>query len=492
MSETAALYIRVSTDEQAEHGISIPAQRSRLESYCRARGWEIFDFYVDDGFSGKDLDRPAIRHLIEDAGLKKFSTLLVLKLDRLSRRQKDVLHLLEDVFEPLNIGFKSVTEAFDTTTPFGKAALGMMAVFAQLERETIVERVKMAKKEGARQGRFMGGPAPYGYRYDHRSKLLQIDEISAQTVKWIYDQYLKGERGYRHIAEKLEESGVPGPTDMRWNKNFVRKILTSPIYAGFIGHQGNLYPGKHEHIIEPEKWREVQALIRDRGAVRAAATVYTGFLSGIIWCGECGARMRVKNVWQNHPCTDPKKVIRYYVCYSQDGSARHMVRSPGCRCGYKHADGIENAVVNELYRYSFDRELLRRVVDEELAKNTDKNSVSRTINQAVKDLASVEKKLERWYDAFEKGALEPDELMERVKELRERKSYLQNHIPELESRLKEEDARQANAEEVLELFHNFPAIWEEATPGERREIVVNLVKSVQVFGDDRIQVEFNV
>lgn len=204
---------------------------------------------------------------------------------------------------------------------------GMMAVFAQLERETIVERVKLAKKESARQGRFMGGPAPYGYRYDNSSKTLQVNEIPAQTVKWIYEQYLKSGRGYQRIAEKLEESGVPGPTGIRWTKNCVRKILTNPIYAGLVGHKVTLYPGKHEPIIEPEKWHEVQSLIRDRGAARAATAVHTGLLSGIIWCAECGARMRVKN-WQNYPCTDPKKVIRYYVCYKKRSNIDLLIGYP--------------------------------------------------------------------------------------------------------------------------------------------------------------------
>lgn len=489
----AACYIRVSTDEQAEQGISIPAQKSRLLAYCQARGWEVYDFYVDDGYSGKDLDRPAMQRLIGDAAAKKFNTALVLKLDRLSRRQKDVLHLLEDVFEPGNIGFKSVTESFDTTTPFGKAALGMMAVFAQLERETIVERVRMAKKESAKQGRFMGGPAPFGYRYNYGAKKLEIDEIQAQVVRWIYERYLSGKLGYGYIAEELEQKGVPGPTDERWNKTSVRKILTNPVYAGLVSHKDSVYQGKHEAIISPDKWHEVQALIQNRGSIRATAAVHTGLLSGIIWCGECGARMRVKNVWQNYPILNPKKVTKYYVCYSQDKSgSNHMVRDPNCRCGYKHAEEIESEVVRQLYSYSYDKGLLRQAVNETLAAATDKRAFIRGINQARKDFSSIEKKLEKWYEAFEKGALEPDDLVERVKELRERKSFLQNQIIVMENKLKEENERQINAEEMMEIMQNFPRIWENATDDERREIVTNTVKAVKISSDNRVEVEFNL
>ncbi|MCL6612314.1 MAG: recombinase family protein [Peptococcaceae bacterium] len=491
-SVNAAVYIRVSTDEQADHGISIPAQKSRLVAFCQAQGWGIYGFYIDDGYSGKDLERPAITRLIEDAKLKKFNTVLVLKLDRLSRRQKDTLHLLEDIFDQYGIGLKSATEAFDTTTPFGKAALGMMAVFAQLERETIVERVKLAKKESARQGRFLGGPPPFGYRYDPANKKLVKDDLQAQVVRWIYGLYLRGQKGYQHIAGELENKGVPGPTNTRWNKNFVRKILTSPVYAGFIMHEGTLYPGKHEPVIEPDKWREVQSIIRDRGAARAAAANSTGLLSGIIWCGECGARMRVKNTWQNYPRTDPKKVIRYYVCYSQDGSARHMVRSRECKCGYKRAEDIESAVARELFRRSFDPDLLRQVIEETLVKNTGKNPARHELDKLNREINSVRKKIERWYDAFERGALDPEDLAGRIRELRDRKNKLCARCSELEVELKKEESRRANTEEILDLFRNLPLIWEEATPGERRQIVANLVKSVRVYKSNQVQVQFNI
>jgi site-specific DNA recombinase len=227
--------------------------------------------------------------------------------------------------------------------------------------------------------------------------------------------------------------------------------------------------------------------------VRAAAAVHTGLLSGIIWCGECGARMRVKNVWQNYPCLAPKKVIKYYVCYSQDKAGnKQMIRDPNCKCGYKHADEIEKKVIEELYRYSYDTSLLRQAVEETLAANTDKKALIKGINQARKDFAAIEKKLEKWYDAFEKGALEPDELVERVKELRARKSFLQKQILDMENRLKEENERQTNGEELMELLQNFPRIWEKASEDERREIVVNTVKGVKIYSDDRVQVEFNL
>lgn len=491
-SHLVAAYVRVSTDEQAEHGISIPAQKSRLAAYCQAQGWEIYDYYVDDGYSGKDLERPGIRRLIEDVLAGRANTVLVLKLDRLSRRQKDVLYLLEDVFEPNGYGFKSVTESFDTTTPFGKAALGMMAVFAQLERETIVERVRLAKKESARQGRFMGGPPPYGYQYNTAKKLLDVNEIQAETVRWIYDRYLTGTRGYQKIGDDLESRGVPGPTNKRWSKQIIRKILTNPVYTGLVAHKGDLYPGQHAAIISRDKWLEVQSLIQNRGSIQNVAGTSSHLLSGLIWCGECRARMRTKNVWQNYPCVQPKHVVRYYVCYSQDGAARHMVKDPDCRCGYKNAVQVEHQVIRQLYRYSFERDLLTRVVGDVLTTNDNRNFFLRGINQAMKEHIDIGKKMERWYAAYERGVLDLDELMDRVKDLQYRKKYLEDQVAQWEGRLNEDNNRQVNVSEVVAVVENFPAIWEEATPEERRGMVINLVNSVVVHKDGRVNVEFKI
>lgn len=186
---TVAAYCRVSTTEQVDQGLSIPSQQDRIRSFIKSQGAELFDFYIDDGFSGKDLNRPCIQQLIKDSHAKKFDAIYVVRLDRLSRSQRDVMTLLEDVFNRNNIGFKSVTEPFDTTSPFGKAAIGMMSVFAQLEREQIAERIKDAKKEAAKQGRHIGEPALIGYKFVPETKFAQFDELYADIVRQIYKIY---------------------------------------------------------------------------------------------------------------------------------------------------------------------------------------------------------------------------------------------------------------------------------------------------------------
>ena len=164
MKKRAGLYIRVSTQEQAQEGFSIPAQKEKLTNYCKAKGWLIYDTYVDSGCSAADLDRPGLQKLISD--ISNLDVVLVYCLDRLSRSQKDTLYLIEEIFLPNNVDFVSINESFDTGTSFGRAMVGILSVFAQLEREQFLERSRMGKRERAKEGLWGGGGGlPTGYTY---------------------------------------------------------------------------------------------------------------------------------------------------------------------------------------------------------------------------------------------------------------------------------------------------------------------------------------
>src|SRR5699024_7512767 len=135
-------YVRVSTHDQAEEGYSIDEQIDKLKKYCEIMGWIVYDTYIDPGYSGSNIDRPGLKKLIRSAKQKNIDTVLSYKLDRLSRSQKDTLYLIEDVFIKHGVDFVSLNENFDTSTPFGKAMIGILSVFAQLEREQITERMQ--------------------------------------------------------------------------------------------------------------------------------------------------------------------------------------------------------------------------------------------------------------------------------------------------------------------------------------------------------------
>lgn len=148
----AALYIRVSTDAQYEEGYSVEAQKLKLEQYCALHDIVNYEFYIDGGWSGSNIDRPEMKRMIEEIIARKIGAVIVYKLDRLSRSQKDTIILLEEVFNPNDCNFISLNENFDTTTPYGKAMIGILSVFAQLERENIKERTRMGMQERVKSG----------------------------------------------------------------------------------------------------------------------------------------------------------------------------------------------------------------------------------------------------------------------------------------------------------------------------------------------------
>lgn len=483
-----AAYIRVSTDEQAEHGISLDAQKTRLISYCKSQGWDICKFYHDDGYSGKNLERPHMQQLIQDCINKKIQVVAVLKLDRLSRRQRDVLHLLEDIFEANGVGFKSVTEPFDTTTPFGKAAIGMMAVFAQLERETIVERVKIAKKEAATQGRYMGGLLSYGYEYDIATKTVSVVESEANIVKFIFNEYRKGIQGYQGVADSLNIKHIDPPRGAKdWGRGTIRMMLENPFYAGYIEYEDTLYLGKHDAIIKPDIWKEVQSLksSKRQQVTRKIPKTSENLLTGIIYCGECGARVRYKEI----NVSRKNKSLRnaYYVCYSYEGTCKAMIKSKDCKCGHKRVEVVEDYVVNYLTEIALSPTLLSKL-EESFNQSTNNQQPVQSINKLNKELIITQKKIDRWYEGFEKGNIESDDLMVRVKGLREHKSYIEQKINELESEIKKVDSQKLQWQEVLISLKEFPELWNELTILEKRALLQTLVKSVKIYKDDRIDV----
>jgi site-specific DNA recombinase len=196
----AAGYIRVSTDEQASEGQSLDNQSARIRAFAESQGWDLITIYREEGFSGKVIDRPAMNNLLEDINSGKIDIVLVYKVDRLTRKQKDLWHLLEDVFEPHGVGFKSVIEPFDTTTAQGKAFLGMLAVFAQLERDTIAERTKDSLANKKSNGEWVGRP-PYGFRITSDRKL--DSEPAEQKVIARVKRLRREGKSYRQIANRV-------------------------------------------------------------------------------------------------------------------------------------------------------------------------------------------------------------------------------------------------------------------------------------------------
>lgn len=252
----AALYIRVSTLEQAQEGYSVGEQKERLIAYCKAKDWIIADIYVDGGYTGSNLNRPGIQKLISETD--KFDLVLVYKLDRLSRSQRDTLYLIEEVFRPKGVDFISMQESFDTSTPFGKAMIGLLAVFAQLEREQIKERTWMGRVARAKTGlHHGGGHIPIGYEYEDGH--LVINPYEAEQVRKIYEWYLAGD-SLKTITDKLQEVGYTNKYSSYSSWTSVRNILGNETYTGRLHFGDVIVDNAHEPIISKEQFDAAQVL----------------------------------------------------------------------------------------------------------------------------------------------------------------------------------------------------------------------------------------
>ena len=216
-------YARVSTDEQAREGVSLQAQVARIRAYAVAKELELTDVLTDDGISGKTLERPALRELIQRCESGEVGHVVVVKLDRLTRHTRDLLALVDDLFLAREIELHSVSESLDTSTPHGRFVLTLFGGLAQMERELIGERTRMAMAY-KREQRQPTSHAPLGFQANgSRERMVPLPEELA-IVTEILTAWRLG-RSYRAIAAKLNEDGVPTKHGARWHHTTVARIV---------------------------------------------------------------------------------------------------------------------------------------------------------------------------------------------------------------------------------------------------------------------------
>ncbi|WP_353286062.1 recombinase family protein [Wolbachia endosymbiont (group A) of Philanthus triangulum] len=307
-----AIYTRKSNEDGLEQKFnSLDAQRVACEKYIKSReGWVVLaKRYDDGGYSGKNLERPAIKELFEDVKAGEVDCVVVYTLDRLSRETKDSIEVTS-FFRRHRVNFVAVTQIFDNNTPMGKFVQTVLSGAAQLEREMIVERVKNKIATSKEQGLWMGGTLPLGY--DVKDKELIINEKEAKTVKHIFERYLE----LKSMAELARELNREGYRTKRFEaksdggeifkKATVRRIITNPIYMGKIRHYEKQYEGKHEAIIEEEKWQKAQELIKNQPY--QGKKYEEALLKGIIKCKSCDVNMTLTYAKKEN------KRYRYYIC----------------------------------------------------------------------------------------------------------------------------------------------------------------------------------
>ena len=394
------------------------------------------------------------------------------------------MYLLEDVFEQNDIGFKSVTESFDTTTPFGKAAIGMLAVFAQLERETIIERSRMGKKEAAKQGRFVGGGAPYGYEYNVSKRSLEVNPNHAEVVRLIYDTYLNKKYGFQVIADTLNKNKIPGPISDTWKRDIVRKILRNPYYAGYIPHKGDKYPGQHEAIISPEKWEQAQIQLQER-YVPIPAKDSDNLLTGLIWCAECGSRMRFKaQTWHN------RRTLKYYICYAQMKN-KTAAKADSCDCGFKRVEKINEYILSHIIDFASNKDKFFKYVNEYF-KQFDTEPQNNEIVILKKEQQSLQSKIDRWYSAFEEGQFDAHEVLKRISSLREKRDDIISRLDELEQNSLRKNRLITDAEEIFKRIQELSKMIKTNNVNDARTLIALIISKIVISKDDTIDIQWRL
>jgi site-specific DNA recombinase len=249
----AALYARVSTEDQAKDGFSIAAQVKRLNAYCKARGWIVAGQYIDEGHSGRSIERPAYKSMM--AEIDKWDVLVVLKMDRIHRNSINFTFMM-NALKDAGKEFNSMQESFDTTTAMGRFVMDIIQRIAQLESEQIGERVKVGMTQKAKKGKgLLGFPAPYGYTWEEHN-LIQVPG-EAEVVRQIFRDY-QDCCTLSQIAARLNFQQVPTKHTARWEKGTVHGILTNRIYTGFSVWDEILQKGKHAQIVDITSYEEVR------------------------------------------------------------------------------------------------------------------------------------------------------------------------------------------------------------------------------------------
>ncbi len=444
-----AIYVRVSTEEQAQEGYSISAQKKRLQAYCDSQAWEVVGFYVDEGISAKNMDRPELQRMNEHIKNGLIDCVLVFRLDRLTRSVLDLYKLLA-LFDKYDCKFKSATEVYDTTTAMGRLFITIVAALAQWERENTGERVRIGLEEKVRQGKYAAHVKPFGYSLDNATSELTIIPEEARIIKSIYSSYLEG-NSTNKIANDL--IGTPGA---KWSHMQIYKILKNPLYKGTLrwGDKSNNYfevANAVPPIISSELFDQVQLHLKQRGMKHPRSATSNYIFSGKVRCGLCGNLIvgnKIKGKdreYYNYRCTGRK----LKVCNLNISS-----------------DDLENLFLNYISTLKYEDEV--KEFDLKIEAPVDNRE------ELEQELNTIAKRRKKWQYAWANDMMNDEEFTQRTKEENEREKKIKEKMDNL-SPIKTHTKEDIQAV-VLELEKN----WLYFSEYEKKTFVGILVESFEV------------
>ena len=419
-------------------------------SYAKSKDYTEFEYYIDGGYSGKDLNRPAIQKLIEDCKNHRIDAVFVFKLDRISRSQRDTLYLIEEVFNKYDVSFISMRENFDTSTPFGKAMIGVLSVFAQLERETILERTRIWLKNRSEAWLWRGGgKIPFPYRYDRNTGILIPISGQVELLHKMISLYISG-KSFNAIG------AIVG-----MDESLVETRILSITNTGKVPYRDEIYEGKHEAVVSDELYEEILRVNKVRSHEKYERHY---LLSGKVYCGHCGAKYRYQK-WG-------KRLIMY--CYSQQKSKPRYIKDPDCNNKRWDTFEIEDAVLEELFKMNLDLNLFKKTF----------NITTVNIKKEYKQrLEEIKKQINNLLNNIASG-IAVEETNNKIKELGKEKEII-------EEKLIESDQKEKDNKASLKMIKNLKVIWFDMDFDEQRRIIEHLIDKV-VVNDNEINIYYNI
>lgn len=482
-----AVYTRKSSEEGLEQEFnSLDAQREAGEAYVRSQageGWVCLpDRYDDGGFTGGNMERPALRRLLEDIEAGRVDCVVVYKVDRLSRSLLDFARMM-GVFEKRAVSFVSVTQQFNTASSMGRLVLNVLLSFAQFEREIISERTRDKIAATRRKGKWAGGHPILGYDVNASTFKLEVNEAEAEQVRWIFAAYLERQglidtiraidaRGWHNKKWTTRKGASTG--GKRFNKASLYRLLTNPAYLGKVKYKSEVHEGEHVAIVDQKTWLAVQARIRANAASSGShlRNKHHALLRGLLKCAPCRSAMG-----HTYSVRDGKTCYRYYTCHNAQSRGWH-----DCPSKSVPADEIERLVVEQIRSIGTNRQLLDSIVRQTVkGARQDVADRERGLREAAATIAGLQRELREL-------AGDPDPTntaaILRLSDLRDRLRLADEHQQRAERELDAARSMVRNERAMEDAIRGFDALWDNLKPKERIRLVSLLVERVDYDGTE--------
>tara|TARA_R110002072_G_scaffold28296_15_gene91110 strand:+ start:4540 stop:6186 length:1647 start_codon:yes stop_codon:yes gene_type:complete len=485
------LYGRVSSQRQAlvidgglDTQFSLMERQVSLWDDSKPDGWKIVDRYREEGKSGKNLERPEFKRLMADIQAGRIDTVVVQKIDRITRSLRDFYDLWE-AFEQHEVSFVSIHESFDTTSAVGRAMLKLILVFAELEREQTGERTKATLTYRASTGLWGSGRPPRGYKRHATEKgVLVVDPEEAEVVKQMFQRALEIGSA-QGLVRELNERGIRQPRFTnsqgkkkgggRYTGNVVCHLLANPVYLGKIRFDGEIYEGRHDAIVDQKTFDGVKAMLEanriKRGPQRSQKK-HVFLLEGLLRCGDCGSSMTpIWSTGANSVC------YFYYAC-----TLRQRTSGTACASALVPAREVEDFVLNELRGFAVSEDEVDYVVDR---ANGDRGSELVSVREELTALkrrrAAEQQRVDELLRAIESGAGFSSAIQGRLIELEAVLAEFDAQALELEEKIVGLEKVTVEANDLAEVYGDFPAIWNRLiADGDRYDLQAQIRRMISV------------